>query len=114
MLYAIVPIIAVVVLVIAAVSCLILKSYVKAPPDTAFIITGAGRKKILIGNAGICIPLLNRLDKLLLRQVSVDIKTNGYIPTKDFIGVDIDAIAKVAVMSDKEIEAALKAADLLD
>ena len=53
MLYAIVPIIAVVVLVIAAVSCLILKSYVKAPPDTAFIITGAGRKKILIGNAGI-------------------------------------------------------------
>ncbi len=103
MLYAIVPIIAVVVLVIAAVSCLILKSYVKAPPDTAFIITGAGRKKILIGNAGICIPLLNRLDKLLLRQVSVDIKTNGYIPTKDFIGVDIDAIAKVAVMSDKEM-----------
>jgi flotillin len=91
------------VVVIAAIVALILVSYVKAPPDTAFIITGAGRKKVLIGNAGLCLPLVNRMDKLLLRQVSVDIKTNGYIPTKDFIGVDIDAIAKVAVMSDKEM-----------
>lgn len=89
--------------VIAAIVALILVSYVKAPPDTAFIITGAGRKKVLIGHAGLCLPLVNRLDRLLLRQVSVDIKTNGYIPTKDFIGVDIDAIAKVAVMSDKEM-----------
>ena len=96
------PVIAVIIAA-AAFAVLILKSYVKAPPDTAFIITGAGKKKILIGNAGICIPLLNRIDKLLLRQVSVDIKTNGYIPTKDFIGVDIDAIAKVSVMSDKEM-----------
>ena len=61
------------------------------------------KKKVLIGHAGLCLPLVNRLDRLLLRQVSVDIKTNGYIPTKDFIGVDIDAIAKVAVMSDKEM-----------
>ena len=88
---------------IIAIIALILSSYIKAPPDTAYIISGAGRRKVLIGTAGICIPLLNRLDKLLLRQVSVDIKTNGYIPTKDFIGVDIDAIAKVAVMSDKEM-----------
>ena len=91
------------VVVIALIVALILVSYVKAPPDTAFIITGAGRKKVLIGHAGLCLPLVNRMDKLLLRQVSVDIKTNGYIPTKDFIGVDIDAIAKVAVMSDKEM-----------
>ena len=91
------------VIVVALIVALILVSYVKAPPDTAFIITGAGRKKVLIGHAGLCLPLINRMDKLLLRQVSVDIKTNGYIPTKDFIGVDIDAIAKVAVMSDKEM-----------
>lgn len=91
------------VVVIVLIVALILVSYIKAPPDTAFIITGAGRKKVLIGHAGLCLPLVNRMDKLLLRQVSVDIKTNGYIPTKDFIGVDIDAIAKVAVMSDKEM-----------
>ena len=91
------------VIVVALIVALILVSYVKAPPDTAFIITGAGRKKVLIGHAGLCLPLINRMDRLLLRQVSVDIKTNGYIPTKDFIGVDIDAIAKVAVMSDREM-----------
>ena len=99
----IISIIASIVLIIVVFLAIITTGYVKAPPDTAFIITGAGRKKILIGNAGICIPIINRLDRLLLRQVSVDIKTNGYIPTKDFIGVDIDAIAKVAVMTDKEM-----------
>ena len=95
-----------VILIIAFVALLFLvfiTSYVKAPPDMAFIISGVGKRKILIGRAGFCVPFLNRLDKLLLRQVSVDIKTNGYIPTSDFIGVDIDAIAKVAVMSDKEM-----------
>ena len=59
--------------VIAAIVALILVSYVKAPPDTAFIITGAGRKIVLIGHAGLCLPLVNRLDRRLLRQVSVDI-----------------------------------------
>ena len=100
-----IPVIPIVIgaVILIALIVLILNSYVKAPPDTAFIITGAGKKKILIGTAGICIPLLNRMDKLLLRQVSVDIKTNGYIPTKDFIGVDIDAIAKVAVMTNREM-----------
>ena len=32
------------VIVVALIVALILVSYVKAPPDTAFIITGAGRK----------------------------------------------------------------------
>lgn len=96
------PVIGIVVIVVAFLA-IILTSYVKSPPDEAYIISGAGKKKILIGKAGIKIPVLNRMDKLLLRQVSVDIKTDGYIPTKDFIGVNIDAIAKVAVMSDKEL-----------
>lgn len=95
------PVICVVVIVVVFLA-IILTSYVKAPPDEAYIISGAGKKKILIGKAGIKIPVLHRIDKLLLRQVSVDIKTDGYIPTKDFIGVNIDAIAKVAVMSDNE------------
>ena len=72
----IISIIASIVLIIVVFLAIITTGYVKAPPDTAFIITGAGRKKILIGNAGICIPIINRLDRLLLRQVSVDIKTS--------------------------------------
>ena len=38
--------------------------YVKAPPDTAYIISGFRKPRILIGKAGIRIPFLERLDKL--------------------------------------------------
>lgn len=84
--------------------------YVKAPPDVAYIISGFRRKqKILIGRAGIRIPFLERKDSLLLRQISIDIKTNGYIPTEDFIGVNIDAVAKIRIKSDPEgIQVAMK------
>ncbi len=93
---------------IAAVAVLILviivTGYVKAPPDMAYIISGMGRKKkILIGRAGIKIPFLERKDTLLLKQISIDIKTNGYVPTNDFIGVDIDAVAKVRIMTDQQV-----------
>ena len=84
--------------------------YVKAPPDVAYIISGFRKKqKILIGRAGIRIPFLERKDSLLLRQISIDIKTNGYIPTEDFIGVNIDAVAKIRIKSDPEgIQVAMK------
>ena len=60
--------------------------YVKAPPDMAYIISGLKKEpKILIGRAGIKIPFLERKDTLLVKQVSIDIKTNGFIPTLDFI-----------------------------
>lgn len=84
--------------------------YVKAPPDMAFIISGYRKEpKILIGRAGIKIPFLERRDVLLLKQVSIDIKTNGYVPTLDFIGVDIDAVAKIRVNTDADgIKLAMK------
>ena len=98
--------IAVLILVIA----IILSGYVKAPPDVAFIISGPRKKKkILIGRAGVRIPFIERKDILLLKQISIDIKTNGFVPTNDFIGVDIDAVAKVRVKTDPEgIELAMK------
>lgn len=42
--------------------------YVKAPPDTAYIISGL-RKKIIVGKASIKIPFLERLDKLSLKLI---------------------------------------------
>lgn len=89
---------------------IILSGYVKAPPDVAYIISGPRRKKkILIGQAGVKIPFIERKDTLLLKQISIDIKTSGYVPTNDFIGVDIDAVAKVRVKTDPEgIELAMK------
>ena len=84
--------------------------YVKAPPDTAYIISGIKKNpRVLIGRAGIRIPFFERLDKLSLKQVTVDIKTEGYIPTLDFINIQVDAVAKVRVGTDPElIERAMK------
>lgn len=83
---------------------LIAMGYVKASPDKAYIISGLRKEpKVLIGRAGIKIPFLEKKDELILKQISIDIKTNGYIPTKDFIGVDIDAVAKVRVLTEKDV-----------
>ena len=98
----IIPVAAVVLVVIILLGILA-SGYVKAPPDTAYIISGLKKTpKVLIGRAGIKIPFLERKDTLLLKQISIDIKTGGYVPTKDFIGVDIDAVAKVKVDTSEE------------
>ncbi|NLK99137.1 MAG: flotillin family protein, partial [Clostridiales bacterium] len=77
---------------------IILIGYVKAPPDQAFIISGLKKEgKILVGRAGVRIPFLERLDKLYLGQMTVDIKTELSVPTNDFINVNVDAVAKVRI-----------------
>lgn len=89
---------------------IILSGYVKAPPDMAFIISGLKKHpKILIGRAGIKIPFLERLDRLYLGQMTVDIKTEQSVPTNDFINVNVDAVAKVRISPTPEgIEKAAK------
>ena len=77
---------------------ILLMGYVKAPPDQAYIISGLRKNsRILIGQAGIRIPFLERLDKLYLGQMTVDIKTEQSVPTNDFINVSVDAVAKVRI-----------------
>lgn len=87
---------------------LFLTGYVKASPDVAIIISGLRKTpRVLIGRAGIKLPFLEKVDHLNLGQISVDIKTDTYIPTNDFINVKVDAIAKVRV--DTSPEGMLKA-----
>lgn len=96
-----IPLIVVAVIIVLAV---LASGYVKASPNKAYIISGLRKEpKVLIGRAGIKIPFLEKKDELMLKQISIDIKTNGYIPTKDFIGVDIDAVAKVRVITVKDV-----------
>ena len=91
------PVIGIAALVIVIILFIAL-GYVKAPPDTAIIISGLGKKpRIYVGKAGIRSPFLERMDKLLLKQISIDIKTDDYIPTQDFINIKVDAVAKVHV-----------------
>lgn len=89
--------------VILLVLVLLISSYVKAPPNKAFIISGIRKNpKVLIGRAGLKIPFFERKDELLIKQISIDIKTGDYVPTADFIGVNIDAVAKIRLMTDRE------------
>ena len=104
------PILIIVAILLIAIFIFIAAGYVKAPPDVAYIISGLRKTpKILIGRAGVKMPFLERKDTLIVKQISIDIKTGGYIPTRDFIGVDIDAVAKVRVMTNELVN--IKQAD---
>ena len=93
-----------IILVIAIVAILVLLiSYIKAPPSVAYIVSGLNRKpRIYIGKGGLRVPLLERLDKVFLGQVTADIKTSRSVPTNDFINVNVDAVAKIQVIPDIE------------
>ncbi len=77
--------------------------YLKAPPDTAFIISGLGKKRILIGRAGWRVPFFERVDKLTLRVMQVDVKTSEAVPTNEFINVNVDGVANIKISSDPEL-----------
>ena len=77
---------------------LLVSMYVKAPPSIAYILSGVHKEpRVLIGTGGFKIPFFERLDKVFLGQVTVDVKTNKSVPTRDFINVNVDAVTKVRV-----------------
>ncbi|MGN0506283.1 MAG: flotillin family protein [Lachnospiraceae bacterium] len=84
---------------------IVLIGYVKAPPDTAYMISGFRKPRILIGKAGIRIPFLERLDKLSLKMFSVDVKTTDYVPNAEYINVKVDATVKIRIGQSPEMMA---------
>ncbi len=90
-------------IVVVPILALFLLGYMKAPPDTAYIISGMGKKRILIGRAGWRIPLIERVDKLSLRVMQVDVKTTDAVPTNEFINVSVDGVANIKISSDPEL-----------
>ncbi|MBQ8407371.1 MAG: flotillin family protein [Clostridia bacterium] len=77
--------------------------YLKAPPDTAYIISGLGKRRILIGRAGWRIPFFERVDRLSLGVMQVDVKTREAVPTNEFINVTVDGVANIKISSDPEL-----------
>ncbi len=77
--------------------------YLKAPPDTALIISGPFKKRILIGKAGWRLPFFERVDKISLRVMQVDVKTSEAVPTNEFINVNVDGVANIKVSSNPEL-----------
>lgn len=91
------------IVVIALIVIFLAVGYVKAPPDIAFIISGIKKKsKIVIGKAAIRIPFFERLDKLNLRLIPIDVKTSNAVPTADYININVDATVNVKISNESE------------
>jgi flotillin len=77
--------------------------YIKASPDTALIISGIRKKpRVLIGKAGFRIPFFERVDKLSLKLIPLDIKTGDAVPTSDCINIFVDSAVNVKLSPDAE------------
>ena len=78
--------------------------YLKAPPDVAYVISGLRKKpRILVGQAGIRIPFFERVDKLALGAIQIDVKTKTAVPTAEYINVKVDSTVSVRVGKEAEM-----------
>ena len=102
------------VIIAIVVIAILLSGYVKASPDTAYIISGMRKKpKVLIGRAGIKIPFFEKKDELNLQLIPINVKTSTAVPTADYINISVDAAVNVKI-SDKEERLELAAQNFLN
>ena len=91
-------------IVLALLAVIALMSYVKAPPDQAFLISGPRKDlKIISGKAGFRIPFIERMDRLYLGAIGVDVKTRSAVPTAEYINVFVDSNVNIRVGSTPEL-----------
>ena len=92
-------------------------NYVKVPPNVALIVSGRRHKyrvkdengnttvkrfgyRIVRGGATFVIPFFERVDKLNLGIMQVDIKTTQPVPSQEYIGMMVDGVANIKIGSD--------------
>lgn len=92
------------IVIIGAVIGILSSGYLKAPPDIAYVISGIRKKpRILVGRAGIKIPFFERVDKLALGAVQIDVKTASAVPTAEYINIRVDSNVNVKVGQSPEM-----------
>ena len=94
-----------------------IKNYIKVPPNVALIVSGRRRKyrvkdetgkeivkefgyRIVRGGATFVIPFFERVDRLSLGIMQVDIKTTQPVPSQEYIGMMVDGVANIKIGSD--------------
>ena len=93
----------IVVAVIIILTIFLFMSYVKCPPDMVYLISGLKKEpRVIIGKAALRVPFFERVDKLTLELIQIDVKTSR-VPTADFINVDVDAVANVRIPNNPEL-----------
>ena len=90
-------------IILLVVIIFMLSGYVKASPDTAYIISGLRKKpKVLIGKAGVKIPFFEKKDELKLQLIPIDVKTSSAVPTADYINIRVDAAVNVKISAESD------------
>ena len=93
----------IVVAVIIILTIFLFMSYIKCPPDMVYLISGLKKEpRVIIGKAALRVPFFERVDKLTLELIQIDVKTSR-VPTADFINVDVDAVANVRIPNNPEL-----------
>lgn len=95
----------IIICIVAAILIILLVAigYVKAPPDMAFIISGIKKKsKVVIGKASVKVPFFERLDKLNLKLIPIDVKTSNAVPTADYININVDATVNIKISNEPD------------
>lgn len=89
---------------ILAVILVLASGYVKASPDTAYIISGIRKTpKVLIGKAGVKIPFFEKKDQLSLQLIPIDVKTSSAVPTADYINIKVDAAVNIKISDSPDL-----------
>lgn len=89
--------------IVGLLAFIVVVGYVKASPNTAYIITGLRKKpKVLIGRAGFRIPFFEKRDVLHLELIAIDVKSEAEIPTADYIPIRCDGIVNVRISVDPD------------
>ena len=91
-------IIAVVIFVILIALC-----YRKAPPTEALVISGLGHRepKVISGKGSVVLPIFQRVDKILMRIMKVDVKTpETGVKTIEGVPLWLDAVVTIQVYSE--------------
>lgn len=89
--------------IVVAIVIIVMASYVKCPPNMVYIISGLKKKpRVIIGKATLRLPFFERVDKLTLELIQIDVKAHN-VPTQDFINVDVDAVANVRIPQDTDL-----------
>ena len=83
---------------------ILMTGYVKASTDEMIIISGFKKNpRYVSGRATIKFPFLERKDRLTLRVVKIDVKTEKPVPTNEFIDVSVDSVVVAKISDDSEL-----------
>lgn len=94
----------VIIIIAVIVIFILLLSYVKASPDTAYVISGLRKvPRFLVGKAGIKVPFFEKKDILNLSLISIPVRTSSAVPTADYININVESTVNICISKSPQL-----------